>query len=150
MADGKIDYTALEEALGKDLYKAIEQALTATASNGIAMMRMRIEKGVGSSGESMPAYTPRYRKRRKDIGRPPDKRDLFVSGQMLGGIHLESVETKGADIVATLGIAGARNRVLAVRHEQTAPWFDFTPTEKATLTNMLRDQLDKAIEADHG
>jgi len=143
----EIDFTGLEDRLGKGLSKAITSALTATASNGIVMMRQRIEKGIGSSGKAMPAYTQSYKKRRQDLGRPDGKRDLFVSGQMLGGIHLENVEEKkGAGVVATIGIAGARNRELAGYHETFSPWFDFTPGEKESLVKMLRSQLDKSLK----
>ena len=131
----------VEETMS-DIDRAVSKVLPGVVSNGIAAMQMRIQSGEGLNGKMMRPYTKAYKKQREKLSRQTARRDLSVTGKMLGGIHLQAIKASATGVTADIGIVGARNRELALYHQKKTPWFGFTDEEIAEMTADLKSKLE--------
>ena len=120
----------------------VAKVLPGVVSNGIAAMRIRIQSGEGLNGKTMRPYSKGYKKQREKLSRQSARRDLSVTGKMLGGIHLQSIKPSANGVTADIGIVGARNRELALYHQKKTPWFGFTDEELAEMTAELKSKIE--------
>lgn len=139
-----VDTSGLND-LVKSIYPQLVEALNAAAANGVVLMKMRIQEGKGLDGQAMKPYSKEYAKRRQAKGRQTAKRDLSMTGQMVGGIHSTDATVEGTTIKASVAIAGARNRELALYHQKREPFFGYSPADEATIVASLEKKIQELL-----
>lgn len=142
MIDGEVEGQAQLEMFRRELLDNMKSALVAVASDALVSVRMRVAKGVGLDDKPMKAYSPEYAKRKKNKGRQVKKRDLTMTGTMLGSLHVADVVADGEDnfsVAITLG--DARSKQLALYNQQTSPWFGFSKNDMDQIEASMKDHF---------
>ena len=141
MINGKVQGPQLE-MFRRELLDNMKSALVAVAADALVSVRMRVAKGVGLDDKPMKAYSPGYAKRKKAKGRQTKKRDLTMTGTMLGSLHVADVVADGEDnfsVAITLG--DARSKQLALYNQQTTPWFGFSKNDLDQIEASTKDHF---------
>ena len=141
MINGKVQGPQLE-MFRRELLDNMKSALVAVAADALVSVRMRVAKGVGLDDKPMKAYSPGYAKRKKAKGRQTKKRDLTMTGTMLGSLHVADVVADGEDnfsVAITLG--DARSKQLALYNQQTSPWFGFSNKDLDQIEASTKDHF---------
>jgi len=137
------DKSEFEKITLEEINAVVAKILPAVISNGLASMQIRISEGKGLDGGSMKPYSEGYKKQREKRGRQSSRRDLSMTGKMLGGIHLAGVKPHANGVRAEIGIAGARNREIALYHQRKTPWFGFTDSELREMQMDLKKRIER-------
>jgi len=146
MSEIKAQFTdALEERIGQAMIAGLKRALIRVANNQIARMRLRVQGGKGTDDQQMPRYSKAYARARRKRGRQDEHRDLSMTGRMVGAIHLDEVKVEHDGLVATITIAGARNREVASYNQKRSPWFGFSPSEEVKIIDAVRKEVDMLL-----
>ena len=144
----KVDDRKIRKALKALSPKQTKQILQRGANRILRDMRLRIEKGIGSSGEKMPLYSPSYAEIRKEAKRPVDRRNLTFHGNMLGKVNVGrtgSAKSKGGGrriLKATpdrvlIGWPPGPQADKALANERRTPFVEPTAKEAKTLREFL-------------
>ena len=102
-------------------------------------------EGKGLKDETMPKYTTSYKKRRAKKGRPTNKRDLSMTGKMVGSIHLAQIKEEGGKYTAVITLSDARSKRLALYHQKTHRWFGWSPSNKREIKQSIKDNMAAAM-----
>lgn len=119
----------------------VREAVDQVASEAIALMRLRVQRGINANDGPMDPYSPEYAKWRKSKGRQVNVRDLLFTGRMLGDLHVMRVEKNSKGWNATIGFASARGRNLAQIHQIRDNFFGFSPSDVKVIERLLKRKL---------
>ena len=140
----KVDSSSAEmfvEGMGE----RIRAALVSVASDAIVDLRRRVAEGRDIKDDMMPTYTKGYQKARSKKGRPTQKRDLSMTGKMLGSIHLAQIKEEGGKYTAVITLSDARSKRLALYHQKTHRWFGWSPSNKREIKQSIKDNMAAAM-----
>lgn len=141
MIKGEVKGQAQLEMFKRELEDNMKSALVAVAADALVSVRMRVAKGVGLDDKPMKAYSPGYAKRKKDKGRQVKKRDLTMTGTMLGSLHVADVEQDGDRFSVAVTFGDARSKQLALYNQQTSPWFGFSKNDLEQIEASTKDHF---------
>ena len=128
--------------LADRLDKALDQIAFDAAQYALAIIRLRIAKGIGAEDRQMKPYTPEYAEKKQQLGRRAEIRDLTLTGRMLGGLH---VAKKGPKLAA-IEFADARSKVLALSNQRVDPWFGLSPQDQEKVRAYVEQRLAQLFE----
>lgn len=108
------------------------------------LQEQRLEKGIGSSGSPMKAYSPGYAEVRREAGRTTDRRTLTWSGRMKGARNVREVTNRRA----VIGWPPGEEAIKALGNQRRTPFVKPTPDETRKASAYLRDLIRKKARSE--
>ncbi len=149
--DGKRVDVDIPDFLDSTKLAAIVEA---GAQVAVAQIKNRTRAGIGIDDKPMKTkskkpnrfgtYAESTSRQRGKEGRNVDVRDLTMTGRMIQGVLVESVQVQVDSATAFVSIANSEKEKAAFNQALT-PWFGLSPTDRELVKSTIEQELRKAI-----
>jgi len=113
------------------------------ATTYLTSVNERLDQGIGSNGQQMPAYSAGYKRRKRKFGRQTRVRDLSLTNQTRSAFQLVKQEIFDTGFIVTFGFITERARRLAQYNQLISPFVGFAPYDVQNIQAALDEFVSR-------